>query len=155
MDAIPGIGRRSAERIIAETGIDMKQFHSASHLCSWAGLVPGLNESAGKRKAVHLRKGNVFLKTTLVECAVSSLRKKDSFLYARYMKVSPRRGHKRAVVAVAHTMLLAIYHILKDKVPFNDLGADFYMSQNAEAIKNRNIRSLKKLGFEVSLTPYA
>lgn len=131
----------------------MEQFLSADHLCSWAGLVPGLNESAGKRKQSHLRKGNVFLKTTLVECAVASLRSKTSFLYARYRKIAPRRGHKRAVVAVAHTMLIAIYHILKNGEPFKDLGADFYMAEHKEAFINRSVRSLSKLGFQVTLTP--
>ena len=155
MDAIPGIGRTSAEKIVAEIGINMEQFHSADHLCSWAGLVPGLNESAGKRKPSHLRKGNVFLKSTLVECAVSALRTKDSFLYARYMKIAPRRGHKRAVVALAHTMLVAIYYMLRDKTPFRDLGADFYMQKHADVLKNRNIRTLEKLGFTVALTPRA
>jgi transposase len=153
MDEIPGIGRRSAERIIAEIGVDMEQFQSASHLCSWAGLVPGLHESAGKRKPVHLRKGNVFLKTTLVECAVAALRNKNSFLYARYRKIAPRRGHKRAVVALAHTMLIAIFHILKNGERFKDLGADFYIAQHAQAFVNRSVRSLEKLGFQVSLSP--
>lgn len=114
-----------------------------------------MNESAGKRKQSHLRKGNVFLKTTLVECAVASLRSKSSFLYARYRKIAPRRGHKRAVVALAHTMLIAIYHILKYGEPFKDLGADYYLTEHKEAFVNRYVQSLSKLGFQVSLTPAA
>lgn len=153
MDAIPGIGRRSAEKIIAEIGVHMAQFQSADHLCSWAGLVPGMNESAGKRKPSHLRKGNVFLKATLVECAVAALRNKESFLYGRYMKIAPRRGHKRAVVALAHTMLVTIYYMLRDNAPFRDLGANFYMQKHADVLKNRNIHALEKLGFTVALTP--
>lgn len=152
LDEIPGIGVRSAERIIAETGIEMKQFRNADHFASWAGLVPGCNESAGKKKSSKIRKGNVYLKSTLVECAHSAIRHKDSYFYAKYCKLAARRGGKRAIVAVAHSMILAIYHILKDKSRFMDLGSDYFNVINAEKIKNRNIKSLENLGFCVQLT---
>ena len=152
LDEIPGIGRRSAERIIAETGVDMSQFYSADHFASWAGLVPGCNESAGKKKSSRIRKGNQFLKTTLVECALSAIRHKDSYFYARYCKIAARRGGKRAVIAIAHSMAIAIYHILKDNSHFVDLGANYYNTINAERIKQRNIKSLERLGFSVSLS---
>ena len=152
LDEIPGIGVRSAERIIAETGIEIKQFRNADHFASWAGLVPGCNESAGKKKSSKIRKGNVYLKSTLVECAHSAIRHKDSYFYAKYCKLSARRGSKRAIVAVAHSMIIAIYHILKDKSRFMDLGSDYFNVINAEKIKNRNIKSLENLGFCVQLT---
>ena len=152
IDEIPGIGRRSAERIIAETGIEMKQFRNADHFASWAGLVPGCNESAGKKMSSRIRKGNLHLKSTLVECAHSAIRHKDSYFYAKYCRISARRGGKRALVAIAHSMALAIYHILLDKEHFCDLGSDYFNTIYAEKIKKRNIQSLEKLGFSVSLS---
>ena len=107
LDEIPGIAKRSAERILAETGVEMKQFRNADHFASWAGLVPGCNESAGKKKSSRIRKGNLFLKSTLVECAHSATRHKDSYFYAKYCKIAARRGGKRAIVAIAHSMCLA------------------------------------------------
>jgi len=130
----------------------MKQFRNADHFASWAGLVPGCNESAGKKKSSKIRKGNVYLKSTLVECAHSAIRHKDSYFYAKYCKLAARRGSKRAIVAVAHSMIIAIYHILKDKSRFMDLGSDYFNVINAEKIKNRNIKSLENLGFCVQLT---
>lgn len=152
IDEIPGIGRRSAERIIAETGIEMKQFRNADHFASWAGLVSGCNESAGKKMSSRIRKGNLYLKSTLVECAHSAIRHKDSYFYAKYCRISARRGGKRALVAIAHSMALAIYHILLDKEHFCDLGSDYFNTIYAEKIKKRNIQSLEKLGFSVSLS---
>lgn len=153
LDAIPGIARRSAERIIAETGYTLEQFRNAEAFCSWAGIVPGCNESAGKRKTTNISKGNVHLKQVIVECAVSSIRCKNTFFYARYHKLAPRRGNKKAVIAVAHSMLIAIYHMLKYKQPFQDLGVDYYLLLNADKIKTRNVNNLQKLGYEVSLSP--
>ena len=152
LDEIPGIARRSAERIIAETGIEMKQFRNSDHFASWAGLVPGCNESAGKKKSSRIRKGNSFLKSTLVECAHSAIRHKDSYFYAKYCKIAARRGGKRAIIAIAHSMALAIYHILLNREHFYDLGSDYFNIINAERIKKRNIQSLEKLGFSVSLS---
>lgn len=152
LDEMPGIGRQSAERIIAETGIVMEQFRSADAFASWAGLVPGCHESAGKKANSRIRKGNKFLKSTLVECARAAIRKKDSYYFAKYSKIAARRGGKRALVAVAHSMLLAIYHILKSKQHFVDLGADYFSTIQAERIVKRNINSLQALGFQVSLS---
>ena len=122
LDAIPGIGRRSAERILAETGVEMEHFQNESRFSSWAGLVPECKESAGKKMSTRIRKGNKYLKATLVECARSAIRNKQSYLYSRYQRIVARRGGKRAIIAVAHTMLIAIYHMLKEKVPYCDLG---------------------------------
>lgn len=152
LDQIPGIARRSAERILAETGLTLEQFRNAESFCSWAGLVPGCNESAGKRKSANLRKGNVYLKAVIVECAVTAARNKQSFFHARYGKIAARRGKKKAVIAIARSMLVAIYHMLKEHRPFQDLGAEYYMMLNAERIKNRNVQTLNRLGYQVILT---
>jgi len=125
----------------------MGQFQSAAHFASWAGLVPECNKSAGKKKSTKTRKGNKFLKSTLVECARSAIRNTDSFLHARYKKISARRGGKRAMVAVAHSMLLAIYGILKNKEPFRDLSSNYYNEINHDKILNRNIRPVPELNF--------
>lgn len=153
LDEIPGIGRRTAERILAETGVNMQQFPSASHFTSWAGLAPSSNESAGKRKNTSIRKGNVHLKAVMVEAAMSAIRNKKSFWYARFSKIAPRRGGKKAVVAVARSMLVAIYHMLKNMEHFHDLSADYYQSINADKIIARNVKSLAALGYQVQLTP--
>ena len=131
----------------------MEQFRSADAFASWAGLVPGCNESAGKKKHSRIRKGNKFLKTVLVECSRASIRHKDSYYYAKYCKIAARRGGNRALVAIAHTMALAIYNILLKKEHFHDLGYDFYNVLNSERIIKRNISSLQALGFSVSLEP--
>lgn len=146
-----GIGLQSAQRIIAETGIKMEQFRSADHFSSWAGLVPECKESAGKKMSTRIRKGNKYLKATIVECARAAIRNKESYYYARYQRIAARRGGKRALIAVAHSMLLAIYHILKDLQPYQDLGCHFYTSINEEKIRKKNIKSLENLGYQVIL----
>ena len=148
LDEIPGIGRQSAETILAETGLDMSRFATEKHLSSWAGLSPGNNESAGKRQSGRTTKGNATLKTTLIQCAKAAIKKKDSFLSAQYDRLVVRRGAKRATVAVAHTMLIAIYHILKLGEPFIDLGADYYNKFNKERKINSYLTKLKKLGWQ-------
>jgi len=153
LDEMPGIGLQSAQRIIAEVGIVMEQFPSADHFASWCGIVPACNESAGKKKNSRIRKGNKFIKETIVECARAAIRNKNSYYYAKYCKISARRGGKRALIAVAHSMLLAIYHILKQKQHFADLGSDYFNTINAERILKRNLRSLHDLGYEVELSP--
>jgi len=151
LDTMPGIGRRSAERIIAETGIDMNQFKSAAQFASWAGLVPECNKSAGKKKSVKIRKGNKTLKTTLVECACSAIRDKNGFFHARYKKISARRGGKRALIAIAHSMLLSIYAMLRDKQAYRDLGSNYFYEIDKDKIMTKNIKSLQKLGYSVTL----
>ena len=148
LDKIPGIGRQSAETILAETGIDMSRFATEKHLSSWAGLSPGNNESAGKRHSGKTTKGNATLKTTLIQCARAAIKKKDSFLSAQYERLVVRRGAKRATVAVAHTMLIAIYHILKRGIFFVDLGADYYNQFNRERKISSYLAKLKKLGWQ-------
>lgn len=146
---ITGIGNTSAETIISVIGTDMSRFPTDAHLSSWAGLCPGNNESAGKRKSGKTRKGNALLRATLVVCAHSAVKHKQSYFSAQFQRISAHRGKKRAYVAVAHSMLIAIYHILKDGVPFHDLGADYYNQFNKERKINAYLKKLKALGWEV------
>jgi transposase len=147
IDEIPGVARRSAEVIIAEIGMDMSRFPSAAHLCSWAGVCPGNNQSAGKRRYGKTTKGNKALKTILIQCAQSAKQSKGSYFSAQYQRISARRGKNRATMAVAHSMLIAIYHVLKDEVLFKDLGADYFDNFNrSHKIKNY-LRRLQDLGW--------
>jgi transposase len=154
IQTVTGIGRTSAQEIISVIGTDMSRFPSDKHLCSWAGLCPGDNESAKKRKSGKTRKGNEMLKTTLVVCANSAVKNKNSYFHAQYQRISARRGKKRAKVAVAHSMLIAIYHILKDGpgtgVVFQDLGADYYNQFNRERKINSYLKKARSLGWDGS-----
>jgi transposase len=152
IDELPGIARRSAEVIISEIGDDMSRFPSAAHLCSWAGLCPGNNQSAGKRKHGRTTKGNHALKTTLTQCAHVAKKSKDSYFAAQYQRISVRRGKKRATIAVAHSMLIAIYHVLKDNVPFRDLGVDYYNNFNREHKIKGYLKRLQSLGWSPEIT---
>ena len=145
---IPGIGNTSAQAIISVIGTDMSRFPTDSHIASWAGLCPGNNESAHKRKSGKTRKGNALLRDTLVVCAHSAVKNKRSYFYAQFARISAHRGKKRAYVAVAHSMLVSIYHILKDGVVFKDLGADYYNQFNKERKINAYLKKLKALGWE-------
>lgn len=145
---VTGIGNTSAQAIISVIGTDMGRFPTDAHISSWAGLCPGDNESAGKRKSGKTRKGNALLRTTLITCAHAAVKNKNSYFYAQFMRISTHRGKKRAYVAVAHSMLIAIYHILKDGVAFKDLGADYYNQFNKERKINAYLKKLKALGWE-------
>ena len=149
LEKIPGIGRTSAQVILAEIGQDMNQFPTAGHLASWAGVCPGNNESAGKRRNGKTRKGNKILKSTLVQCANASKRHKDSFYHAQYQRILVRRGKKRATVAVAHSILISIYYMIKYDKEYNELGAQFYNQFNTEKKINSYIRKLHELGVDV------
>lgn len=153
IDQIPGIGRRSAEIIVSEIGLDMSRFPTDSHLCSWAGVCPGNHQSAGKQKSGRITKGNKALKNTLVQCAKAARNVKDSFFSAQYQKIAARRGKNRATVAVAHSMLIAIYHMLKDNVPYRDLGADYYNHFNREHKINVCLKRLSALGWTPETVP--
>jgi len=147
IDELPGIARRSAEVIIAEIGTDMSRFPSAAHLCSWAGISPGNNKSAGRRKHGKTTKGNKALKSILAQCAKAASKCKGSFFSAQYQRIAARRGKNRATVAVAHSMLIAIYHVLNEGVAFRDLGADYYDNFNREHKIKSYLKRLESLGW--------
>lgn len=155
IDEIPGLGQRSAEVILAEIGVDMSRFPSAKHLCSWAKICPGNYQSAGKRRSGATGKGNGWLQTALVEAAWAASNQKGTYYHVLYRRLAARRGPKRAIVAVAHALLTAIYHVLRDGVAHRDLGPDHFELIDREAIVKRNVRRLEKLGYQVSLQPIA
>jgi transposase len=155
IDEIPGLGRRSAEAILAEIGTDMSRFPTAKHLCSWARICPGTNESAGKRRSGATGKGSSWLRPALVEAAWSASNQKGTYYNALYHRLAGRRGNKRAIVAVAHALLTAIYYMLRDGVVHRDLGPDHFDRIDREAVVKRNVRRLEKLGYQVSLQPMA
>lgn len=148
---MPGLGKRSAEIILAEIGQDMTRFPTSGHISSWAGVCPGNNESAGKRRNGKTRKGNKILKSTLVECAQSAVRRRDTFFYAQYQRIAMRRGKKRAILAVAHSILIAIYYMIREDKEYEDLGADFYNKFNKEKKANAYIKKIKELGYDVQI----
>src|SRR5487761_1974165 len=145
--SIPGISDLSAEVIVSEIGTDMSRFPTAGHLISWAGLCPGQNESAGKRRSSRMRKGAPWLKTALVQCAWAGTRKKGSYLQAQFQRLRQRRGPKKAICAVAASMLTAAYHMMKDGTLYQDLGADHFRKSSPEAHAQRLARQIAKLGF--------
>ncbi len=151
LQTIPGVAQRSAEVILAETGGDMTRFPTAGHLASWAGLCPGNYQSGGKRLKGTTREGNRYLRTVLIENALTATRCKSSFLRTRYYKVKAARGHKLAIVAIAHQLLVSVWHVLSKKESFRDLGADYYKRRNPKARINYLVRQLKELGVEVPL----
>jgi len=148
LDAIPGIGKTSAEQIVAETGTDMSHFTNQHSLSKWAGVCPGNNESAGKRKSGKTPPGNKTLKTTLVQCAKSAKKNKNSFFNAQYNRLVTHRGKNRATMAVAHSLLIAIYFVLCGN-QFKDLGADYYTQFNREKKINSHFKQLSKLGVTI------
>lgn len=152
LDEISGIAKRSAEVILSEIGIDMERFPSAAHLASWSGLCPGNNESAGKRKSGKTNKGNKHIKSILIQCAKTAKKNKDSFFYAQYQRLVVRRGANRATVAIAHSMLIAIYHMLKNNMSFKDLGSDYYTKFDKQKKANYHIRKLQELGLSIPVS---
>jgi transposase len=148
---IPGVSILSARTILSEIGRDMSRFPTAGHLVAWAGLCPGQNESAGKRKPARLRKGAPWLKTMLVQCAWAAKRKKDSYYKAQFFRLQSRRGPQKAICAVAASILTAIYHILKNGTEHHDLGADHFNRRSTEGHTKRLVAQLTRLGYEVQL----
>lgn len=155
LDSIPGINRRTAEVIIAEVGVDMSAFPTAAHLASWAALCPGTNESAGKHKSGQTRKGNRWLRTALIEAAAGASRAKNSALQARFRRILHHRGPKKAVVALAHTLLRIAYHVLADGTTYHELGGDYYDRRHTQRLTRRAIRLLEGQGDRVTLEPAA
>jgi transposase len=151
LDQIPGINRRSAETLIAEVGPDMTVFPSAHHLVSWAGVCPGKRESAGKTRRAPVRRGNRWLTRTLAQAAWAARNKKQSYLAGQFRQIARRRGDKRAVIAVAHSLLVAVYFILRDQADYRDLGADHFTRLGPEQATRHLVKQLEKLGHKVTL----
>jgi transposase len=153
LDTIPGIGRRIAEIFVAEVGVERSRFPTAAHLAAWAGLAPGNNESAGKRRPATTRKGSPWLRTALVEAAQSAGRSKKTYLGAQFRRLLPRKGKKRAAVAVAHSILVIAYYLLTKQEPYHDLGANYFDERARHAVEHRLVHRLEALGYTVSLQP--
>jgi transposase len=153
LDTIPGIGRWTAEVILAEIGADMARFPTAGHLASWAGMCPGNNESAGKRKSGRTRKGSPWLRSALTEAAQAASRKRDGYLAAQYHRLATRRGKKRAVVAVGHTILEIVHHLLAGGTTYRDLGGHYFDERDRQAVERRLVGRLEGLGYKVTLEP--
>ena len=153
LSTIPGIHQLSAAVIVAEIGIDMARFPTEAHLISWSGLCPRNDESAGKRRSTRMRKGAPWLKTTLIQCAWAAARKKDSYLQAQFHRLRARRGAKKAIGAVAASILTAAYHMLKNGTLYHDLGPDHFDKRAKAKHVDRLVHRLRNLGFAVALAP--
>ena len=153
VDGIPGMGRRTAEDVLAEIGADVSRFPTAAQLASWAKLCPGNNESAGKRKTGKTGHGNPWLRDTLVEAAWGATRTKNTYLAAQYHRLAARRGAKRAIMAVAHSILIIVYSLLKNGGEYRELGGNYFDERNRTTTVRRAIRRIESLGYQVELQP--
>ncbi len=155
LDAVPGVGRSAAEAILSEIGLDMERFGSSGRLSAWAGVAPGNHESGGKRLSGRVRQGNQALRRILVQCAHAAARTKGTYLWSLYHRLAARRGKKRAILAVAHSILVSIYHMLLRNESYTELGHDYLDQLKPEATAKRLVGRLETLGFEVTLQPKA
>ena len=156
LDTIPGVNRRTAEVLLAEVGPDMSRFSSSGRLASWAGLCPGNNESAGKHFSGKARKGSKWLRITLVESAHAAARTKGTYFAAQYARIKGRHGHKKAIFAVAHSILVIAYHLLERDRPYTELGGDYFIErQHKDAYQRRLVKQLERMGYDVELSPKA
>lgn len=155
LSTIPGLSGRSAQIVLSEIGTDMSKFPTAGHLLSWAGLCPAQDESAGKHRSTRLRKGAPWLKPVLVQCAWAAARSKHSYFHAQFQRLKSRRGPKKAAVAVAASILTAVYYILRDGTDFHDLGAEYFTRRDKGRIARRLTARLRDLGYEVELKEVA
>lgn len=155
LGTIPGIGEQTAQVIIAEIGVDMSVFADVAHLAYWAGVCPGQNESAGRQRSSHTRGGNVYLRAALGTAALAAIKHKESFLAARFRRLYLRRGGSRALVAIEHTIIVAIWHLLANGEVFKELGPDYYDQHNKDRAKLRAVKELEWLGYEVQLDSVA
>jgi transposase len=155
VQTMPGMAARAAQAILAETGMDMSPFPTADDFASWARLCPGNHESAGKRRPTTTGKGAAWLRATLQEAAWAAVRTKKSYYRVLYHRLKARGGSKKAIVAVQHAMLVALWHMLKRRVPHQDLGADYFVRRNTERIRRHHVRRLEQLGYQVLLVKEA
>ena len=151
LDTIPGVGRRTAEAVLAEIGPNVDRFPTAAHLASWARVCPGNNESAGKRRSGSTGGGNPWLRTVLIEAALSASHTRRSYLAAQYRRLAARRGAQRAIVAVAHTLLVIVYHLLRDGTVYADLGDNYFDERNRAATVHRAVQRIERLGYQVTI----
>ena len=151
VDTIPGIGRRLGEEILAETGGDMSRFPSAGHLASWAKVCPGNNESGGKRKSGSTGYGNCWLRSALVEAAWAGARTRNSYLHGKYHRLAARRGVKRAIMAVAHIIVVTMYHMLSRGTMYQEMGANYFDERQRQAAIRRSVQRIERLGYKVML----
>jgi transposase len=154
-DSLPGVNERAAAAILAETGINMGQFPSADHLSAWSGLAPGNHQSGGKRYSGRTRKGSRHLRTLMVQAAWSAVRTKNTYANALYHRLAGRRGKKRAIVAVARSLLVSLYHMLSRQEFYQDLGADYFDNRRKDDRVQRLTQQLEKLGFSVHIEALA
>jgi transposase len=153
LDDIPGVNRTTIENVIAEIGVDMTVFPDEHHLASWCGLCPGNEESAGRRLRSRTRKGNRWLRRALAEAAWAASRVKQSYLTAQFRRLAAKRGKKRALTAVAHSLLVIIYHVLKHNLEYRDLGPDYFARLEPERLRRYLVKRLQSLGYDVTLSP--
>ncbi len=147
--SIPGVKQRAAEVMIAEIGVDMSAVATPKHLASWAGVSPGNDRSAGKRRSGKTGKGDKWLRANLAECANAAARTKDSYLAAQYQRLRGRRGHSKAITAVGHSILTAAWHMLQTGELYRDLGGEYFIRQNPDRLTKRLVRQLQALGHHV------
>jgi transposase len=151
LDTIPGVGRAAAEIIVAEIGVNMSRFPSADHLAAWAGVAPGNNESAGKRRSGKTRQGNKPLRTALNQASQAAAHTKNTYLSSQYHRLAGRRGGKKAIVAVEHSILVIAYHLINRHEPYRELGGDYFDKRRPESTTNRLVKRLEQMGFQVTL----
>jgi transposase len=152
LDTIPGVDRRTAEVVLSEIGPDMSRFPTSGNLASWTGICPGNNESAGKRFSGKTRKGSRWLRRALVEAAQAAARTKGTYLASQYARIKGRHGHNKAIIAVAHSILVIAYHILQRQQPYNELGGDYFIErQNKDAYQRRLVKQLERMGYDFTL----
>jgi transposase len=155
LDTITGVGKRAAECMIAEIGVDMSVFPTASHLASWAGRCPGNNRTGGKRRSRKPTKGNPWLGEVQIDCACAPARSRDTYLSAQYWRLARRIGKKKAAVAVGHSILVIAWHLLTDDCDYQDLGGDYFIRRDTDRQRQRAVAQLQALGYRVALEPLA